>query len=275
MRPRRLSHGDGERSTDAGRGEDERRHVRVPRRRFRPGLGGRGRARRHLPGQHVPGLELRLQRPVRTGGRGRPVRGAGPHLRRGLPSRRRRRSGAAGGRGPGPRVGGDGGRVGRRHRARAGDRPPALERRAQRPRRVPAGRTLDLLPALLHSPGHALRGRNRRDRRPVRQAPVRARRDGAHREHRGARDHDGGLPNHARTDAEPRPDDARAIGARRRRHARRARVRRGAHRRAAPFGLPAPGDPRDRRPQAPPAALALRLGRVCSPMWRSSSVPRW
>ena len=261
-RPRRLSGGGGQRSTDAGSGADERRHLRVARGGLRQGLGHRRRPRHDVPRQHLPGVQLGVERPVRAAGRRGAVGRARADVRRGLPGRRRGGGGAPGLGGAGPGPGRDGRGLGHRHHPGPGHRPPALERGAERPRRVAAGGALDLLPALLHPPGAALRGRHRGHRGPLRQAPVRGRGDGADRQHGGARHHDGGVPDHARADARPRPHHPGEARPGHRRHPRRRRVRGRADGRAAPHRVPSAGDARHRRPQAPPPPLALGVGRA-------------
>ena len=174
---------------------DELGHPGVPRGGLRQGLGHRRGARRHLPGQHLPGLELGLQRPLRAHRRRGAVGGAGAHLRRPVPGRGRRRGRAAGLRASSGWPWHHGRRVDRRHRAGDAHRPAPLQRRAERPRGGAADRAVRLLPALLHPPGAVVRGRDGRHRRAVRQTAVRDR---------------GGRADRQRGD--PRGDDGRRSG---------------------------------------------------------------
>ena len=188
-----LPAGGGERrSTDAGRGADERRHARVPRGRVRQGLGDRRRPRRHLPGQHLPGVELGLERPLRAHRRRRALGRARPHLRRPLPGRRRPGGRTPGLGGPRPRPGGHGRGLGRRRRASPMPIARILSSGAPNAAgRVAAGGAVGVLPPLLRAPGAALRDRHGGHRGAVRQAAVRDRGGGAHRQHDHPRGDDG------------------------------------------------------------------------------------
>ena len=172
---------------------------------------------------------------------------------------------------------GDGGGLGRRASC-SRRRSPGCSRAARRTPQVESQQVAlsTFFLRLLHPAGPALRDRHGGHRGALRQAPLRDRRGGADRQHRGARHPRWRVPDHAR----------------RRRPTSTSPPRRSSSSRsvgtlgvvgfvgvptvgAVALRVPPAGHARHGRPQAAAIAVALGVGRAADPTSPCSSAPRW